>query len=70
MLLKSLERIERSWIRRVTQEEQGVTRILREEGQGVLVDTIVTPKAAPREGHTVVQLHLLPESTRDLEWMN
>jgi hypothetical protein len=65
-----LERIEKKLERRVTREEQGVTRLLREEGQGVRVDTIITPKVTPREGHTVVQAHLLPESTRDMEWMN
>ena len=51
-------------------KKQGVTRLLREEYQGVLVDTIITPKVAPRGEHTVVQAHLLPESTVDLEWMN
>ena len=40
------------------------------EDQRVLVDTIITPKVAPREGHIVVQAHLLPESIGDLEWMN
>jgi hypothetical protein len=54
----------------VTRTEQVVTRIMREEVQGVWVDTIITPKVAPREGYTVVQAHLLPESTGDLEWMN
>ena len=54
----------------MTREEHGVTRLLREEGQGVRVDTIITPKVAPREGHTVVQAHLVPESAGDLEWMN
>ena len=48
----------------MTRTEQRVTKILRGEDQGVLVDTIITPKVTPREGHMVVQAHLLPESTR------
>jgi hypothetical protein len=54
----------------VTQAKYGFTRLLREEGQGLWVDTIITPKVAPREGHTIVQAHPLPESTGDMEWMN
>jgi hypothetical protein len=38
--------------------------------QGVLADTIITPKGTLRGGNTVVQAHLLPESIGDLEWMN
>ena len=34
------------------------------------LDTIITPKVAPRGGHIVVQAHLLPENTGDIEWMN
>ena len=36
----------------MTQAKQGVTIILREEDQGVWVDTIITPKVAPRERHS------------------
>jgi hypothetical protein len=68
--MKSLERIENKLDRRETRAKQGVTRLLREEDQGVLVDTIITPKVSPRGGHTIVQSHLLPERTGDLEWMN
>jgi hypothetical protein len=42
---------------------------MRRENQGVLVDTIITPKGTPRGGHIVVQVHLLPEIIGYLEWM-
>jgi hypothetical protein len=69
--MKSLERIEKKLDKeRDSKQNRESLDFLREEDQGVLVDTIITPKVTPRGGHTVVQAHLLPESTRDLEWMN
>jgi hypothetical protein len=55
----------------VTPVNQEVTgSLMRRENQGVLEDTIITPKGTPRGGHMVVQVHLLPKRIGDLEWMN
>jgi hypothetical protein len=43
---------------------------MKRGNQGVLEDTIITPKGTLKEGHTVVEDHLLPESIEYLEWMN
>ena len=55
----------------MTQARQRVVGSLRgKEYQGVSVDIIVTPQIIPIGKYTVVQAHLLPESTEDLECMN
>jgi hypothetical protein len=52
-------------------EDQEVSGPLRgEEDRGVVADIIVAPQSIPVRKHTVVQAHLLPESTGDLGWMN
>ena len=48
----------------MTPVNQEVTGFLMRRGtQGVLVDTIITPKVTPREGHIVFQAHPQPENT-------
>jgi hypothetical protein len=69
-LMKSLDRIENKLDKERDSRKTGSHIIMREEDQGLLVDTIITPKVSPRGGHTIVQSHILPESTRYLEWMN
>jgi hypothetical protein len=55
----------------VTQEKQGVARILRgKEDQEALAGIIITPQNIPIRRHIVVQAHILPENIGDLEWMN
>ena len=67
----------------MTQARQRVTRPLRgkedkkvseplrgEEDRGVVEDIIVTPQSIPVGRHAIVQAHLLPENTENLEWMN
>jgi hypothetical protein len=70
-LMQILERIERKLDKESDSSKSGSHRSLVTRGnQGVLADTIITPKGTPRGGNTIVQAHLLLESTRDLEWIN
>jgi hypothetical protein len=51
----------------VTPINQEITGFLMRRGnQGVLADTIITPKGTPRARLIVVQSHILPEIIRDL----
>ena len=55
----------------MTQARQKVTGPLRgKEDQGVSADIVIASQSIPVGKHTIVQAHLLPESTGDLGWMN
>jgi acetyl-CoA carboxylase carboxyltransferase component len=70
-LIQSLERIENKLDKGSDSSKSGSHGSPDERGnQGVLADTIITPKGTLRGGNTVVQAHLLSESIGDLEWMN
>jgi hypothetical protein len=70
-LMKSLERIEKKLDKESDSRKTGSHRSLRrKEDQEVLAGIVITPRNTPIRRHTVVQAHLLPESTGDLEWMN
>jgi hypothetical protein len=70
-MLKNLERIETKLKKESDSSKTESRRTLRgKEDQGVSADIVVTPQSIPVGKHTVVQSHLLPESTGDLGWMN
>jgi hypothetical protein len=71
-LTKSLDIIERRWIKRMTQANQEVTCLLmRKEEQEVLADITITPQGIPQGDNTVSQVHPLSESVRrGLGWMS
>jgi hypothetical protein len=70
-MLKNLERIERKLKKESDSSKTESARPLRgKEGQGVSADIVISPQSIPVGKHIVVQAHILPESTKDLGWMN
>jgi hypothetical protein len=43
--------------------------LIKRGNEGVLEDTIITPKGTLRGGYTLVQAHILQESIGHMEWM-
>jgi hypothetical protein len=63
--------LKRSWIRKVYPTNKGARGpLMRKEEKEVVTEITNIPIGIPKGGHTTIQVHLLPESIRDMKWMN